>query len=201
MAITVVCIAPSEFAAHGILEALRDGGIPKGDVSVLYSATGTTRGFAHEMHSKAPEGAATGASTGGVVGGILGWLVGIGSLAIPGLGAFIAAGPILAALSGAAIGAAVGGIAGTLIGLGIPEIEAKRYEVKVRDGGVMITIAAIDNRTAYRIRTLLRRAGAEDISTSLQLTVAATSNAPRDGKDIAAGSQAARSAAERSVTS
>jgi hypothetical protein len=201
MTITVVCIAPSEFAAHGIIEALRDSGIPKSAVSVLFSDAAVTKGFAHEMHTKAPEGAVTGASTGGVLGGVLGWLVGIGSIAIPGVGPFIAAGPILAALSGAAIGAALGGVAGTLVGLGIPEIEAKRFEVKIRDGGVMIVISAADNRAAYKIRTILRGAGAEDITTSLQLTVAATSNAPRAESTSVEASPVTSSAVERSVHS
>src|SRR5580658_9950467 len=117
MTITVVCIAPNESTAQCIIEDLLDSGIPKRDVSVLFLDTATSKGFSHEVHTKAPEGATTGASTGGVLGGVLGWLVGIGSLAIPGVGPFIAAGPILAALSGAALGAAVGGIAGTLVGL------------------------------------------------------------------------------------
>jgi hypothetical protein len=201
MTITVVSIAPTEFAARGIIEALRDAGIPKDDISVLFADGATTKGFAHEMHTKAPEGAATGASTGGVLGGILGWLVGVGSLAIPGVGPFIAAGPILAALSGAAIGAAVGGIAGTLIGLGIPEIEARRFEVKVRDGGVMISIAAADNRTAYRIRTILRAAGAGDITSSLQLTVTAIGSRPQGEQIDVSGRPAERSAAERKAIS
>src|SRR6202012_6063808 len=100
----------------------------------------TSRDFAHEKHTKAPEGAATGAGTGGVLGGALGWLVGIGALAIPGVGPFIAAGPIMAALGGAAIGGAVGGIAGALIGLGTPEYEAKRYEGKIKSGNVLISV-------------------------------------------------------------
>ncbi len=181
MTITVACIGTSDIVAHRILAALRDAGIPPHDISALYADSETTRRYAHELHSKAPEGAAAGASTGGVLGGILGWLVGIGSIAIPGVGPFIAAGPILATLGGAAIGATVGGVAGTLVGLGIPEIEAKRLEVKIRDGGVMIAIAAADNRTAFAIRTILRRAGAEEIATSLQASVISVTAAPQSG--------------------
>src|SRR5580704_2726791 len=121
---SVFCIATSRAQAEEIVEELKDAGFSNNDVSVLFPDKGTTRDFAHEKHTKAPEGIATGAGTGGVVGGALGWLAGIGALAIPGAGPFIAAGPILAALSGAAVGATVGGIAGGLIGLGIPEIEA-----------------------------------------------------------------------------
>jgi hypothetical protein len=201
MTTTVVCMASSEFAAHGIIEALRDSGIPKSDISVLFCDPATTKGFAHEMHTKAPKGAATGASTGGLLGGVLGWLVGIGSIAIPGVGPFIAAGPILAALSGAAIGAAVGGITGTLVGLGIPEIEAKRYEVKIRDGGVMITITAADNRAAYKIRSLLRVKGAADIATSLQVTVTSASNAPPAERIIGAESPVTPFAVDQHVHS
>jgi tetrahydromethanopterin S-methyltransferase subunit C len=201
MSITVVCIAPNELSARGILQALRGADIPKSDVSVLFADAATTKGFAHELHTKAPEGAATGASTGGLLGGVLGWLVGIGSIAIPGVGPFIAAGPILAALSGAAIGAAVGGIAGTLVGLGIPEIEAKRYEVKVRDGGVMISIAAADHRAAYRIRTILRSAGAEEIATSLKVSVISSSKAPPTVRIEEAEVPITRSAKNQSVHS
>ena len=98
------------------------------------------RDFAHEQHTKAPEGAATGAGTGGVLGGALGWLIGIGSLAIPGVGPFIAAGPIMAALAGAGVGAAVGGLTGALVGMGIPEYEAKRYEGKIKEGNILISV-------------------------------------------------------------
>jgi hypothetical protein len=201
MSITVVCIAPSEPAAREILEALRDSGIPTSDISVLYSDGATTRGFTHELHTKAPEGAATGASTGGVLGGVLGWLVGVGSLSIPGVGPFIAAGPLLAALSGAAIGAAVGGITGTLVGLGIPEIEAKRYEVRIRAGGVMISIVAADHRTAYKIRTVLRATGAQDIATSLQEAVTARGGLPPTERIVVTGAPVRPSPAERTVRS
>src|ERR1700745_53985 len=124
MAKTVVCIAKSEAQATRIVNDLRAAGFLNNDISVLFPDKTGTRDFAHEHKTKAPEGAATGAGTGGVLGGALGWLTGIGTLAIPGLGAFIAAGPIMAALGGAAAGAALGGVTGALIGMGMPEYEA-----------------------------------------------------------------------------
>jgi hypothetical protein len=132
MAKAVFGIARSESQAVAIVERLRAAGFSNNDISVLFPDRTGTKDFAHEQHTKAPEGAAAGAGTGGVLGGALGWLVGIGALAIPGLGPFIAAGPIMAALSGAAAGAALGGLTGALIGMGIPEYEAKRYEGKIK---------------------------------------------------------------------
>ena len=121
-------IVPNLRVAEVAVSNLTTAGFSSNDISVLLPDKEGTRDFAHEKNTKAPEGAVAGASTGGVIGGALGWIAGIGALAIPGVGPFIAAGPIIAALSGAAVGAAVGGIAGGLIGLGIPELEAKRYE-------------------------------------------------------------------------
>jgi hypothetical protein len=123
-----------------IVDQLKAANFSNNDISVLFPDKDTTRDFAHEKNTKAPEGVATGASTGGVIGGALGWVAGIGALAIPGVGPFIAAGPIIAALSGAAVGATVGGIAGGLIGLGIPEIEAKRYEGKIKEGNLLLSV-------------------------------------------------------------
>ena len=123
-------IAKDELQAVAIADDLKAAGFSHDDVSVLFPDTSGTKDFAHEQHTKAPEGAATGAGAGAVLGGALGWLVGIGALAIPGVGPFIAAGPIVAALAGAAAGGAAGGITGGLIGMGIPEYEAKRYEGK-----------------------------------------------------------------------
>src|SRR4030095_13155260 len=115
------------------------------DISVLFPDKSGTRDFAHEQNTKAPEGAAAGAGTGGILGGALGWLVGIGTLAIPGLGPFIAAGPIMAALSGAAAGAALGGITGALLRMGIPEYEAQRYEGKLKEGNILISVHTKDS--------------------------------------------------------
>src|SRR5205814_9447001 len=120
----------NEGQACTIVDQLKAAGFSNNDISVLLPDKAGTKDFAHEKHTKAPEGATTGAGTGGVLGGALGWLAGAGALAIPGAGPFIAAGPIMAALSGAAIGAGAGGLIGALVGLGIPEYEAKRYESK-----------------------------------------------------------------------
>src|SRR6478672_11152000 len=136
----VFCIAKTEAQATSIVDQLKTAGFSNNDISVLLPDKSGTKDFAHEQHTKAPEGAATGAGTGGVLGGVFGWLVGIGALAIPGLGPFIAAGPIMAALSGAAAGAAIGGISGALIGMGIPEVEAKQYESKIKDGNILISV-------------------------------------------------------------
>src|SRR5437773_10681516 len=133
----VFCLTRDEGQACTIVDNLKTAGFSNSDISVLLPDKAGTRDFAHEKGTKAPEGAITGAGTGGVLGGAFGWLAGIGALAIPGIGPFIAAGPIMAALSGAAIGAAAGGIAGALIGLGIPELEAKRYEEKLKEGNIL----------------------------------------------------------------
>ena len=164
MAKSVICIARTEAQAATIVEQLKAANFSNNDISALLPDKTGTRDFAHEQHTKAPEGAATGAGTGGVLGGALGWLVGIGALAIPGLGPFIAAGPIMAALSGAAAGAALGGVTGALIGLGIPEYEAKRYEGKIKEGNILISVHADDSTERDRAKAIFERAGAEDIS-------------------------------------
>lgn len=166
MAKAVFCIATSEAQAECIVNQLKDSGFSYNDISVLFPDKAGTKHFAHEQHTKAPEGAATGAGTGGVLGGALGWLAGIGVLAIPGLGPFIAAGPIMAALSGAAVGAAVGGITGALVGMGIPEYEAKRYEGRIQKGNILISVHAEDNEESKKAKEIFERAGAEDIATA-----------------------------------
>jgi hypothetical protein len=171
MATSVYCIAQNDSTAVAIVDQLRSSGFGGNDVSVLFPDKSTTKDFAHEMHTKAPEGAATGASGGGILGGALGWLVGIGTLAIPGVGPLIAAGPILAALSGAAVGAAVGGIAGALIGAGIPEVEAKRYEAKLRDGRILISVNATDSKQVAIAKQIFKDAGAEDIASAAEAKV------------------------------
>jgi hypothetical protein len=163
---SVFCIATSRSQADQIVDQLKTANFSNNDISVLFPDKSTTRDFAHEKNTKAPEGAVAGASTGGVLGGALGWIAGIGALAIPGVGPFIAAGPILAALSGAAVGAAVGGIAGGLIGLGIPEIEAKRYEGKVRAGNLLISVHTEDSQEITRAKDIFSKAGAQDICTT-----------------------------------
>ena len=163
---SVFCIATSRDQADRIVGQLKDSNFSNNDISVLFPDKATTRDFAHEKNTKAPEGAAAGAGTGGVVGGALGWIVGIGALAIPGVGPFIAAGPIMAALSGAAIGAAAGGIAGGLIGLGIPEFEAKRYEGKVKAGNLLISVHTDNSDEINRAREIFKNANAQDICTT-----------------------------------
>src|SRR5436190_19244 len=132
----VFCIATTDEQASRIVDNLKMAGFSNQDISVLFPDKTGTKDFAHQKQTKAPEGAVTGAGTGGVLGGAVGWLAGIGALAIPGLGPFIAAGPLMAALSGAAVGAAAGGLVGALVGMGIPEYEAKRYEGKIKQGNV-----------------------------------------------------------------
>lgn len=173
---SVICIAKSESQAISIVDQLKSANFSANDISVLLPDQSGSKDFAHEQHTKAPEGATTGGVTGGVVGGALGWLVGIGALAIPGVGPFIAAGPIMAALGGAAVGGAVGGIAGALVGLGIPEYEAKRYEGKIRSGNVLISVHTEDSDEIKRAKEIFKRSGAEDISSTGE------SSPPRDSK-------------------
>jgi hypothetical protein len=163
---SVLCIATSRDQAQRIVDRLKSANFSNNDISALFPDKETTRDFAHEKNTKAPEGAATGAGSGGLLGGALGWLAGIGALAIPGVGPFIAAGPIMAALSGAAVGAAVGGVAGGLIGLGIPEFEAKRYEGKVKQGNILLSVHAEDSDEIDRAKKIFEGAGAQDISTT-----------------------------------
>ena len=157
-------IAKSESQAIAITDQLRVAGFTPNDVSVLFPDKEGSKDFAHEQHTKAPEGAVTGVGSGAILGGALGWMVGIGALAIPGLGVFIAAGPIMAALAGAAGGAAAGGITGALIGMGIPEYEAKRYEGKVKDGNILLSIHTEDSAQRDRAKKILEVGGAVDIS-------------------------------------
>jgi hypothetical protein len=105
------------------------------------------------------------------VGGALGWLAGIGALAIPGVGPFIAAGPIMAALGGAAVGAAVGGITGALVGMGIPEYEAKRYEGKIKAGNILISVHSESAEESKRAKEIFEQAGAQDISATSEAGV------------------------------
>lgn len=160
---SVFCIATTRRQAEDIVSALKVCGFSNNDISVLFPDRETTRDFGHEKNTKAPEGAVAGAGTGGVVGGILGWVAGIGALAIPGVGPFIAAGPIMAALSGAAVGATVGGITGGLVGLGIPELEARRFEGKVKSGNILVSVHTEDSDEVKRAKEIFSNANAEDI--------------------------------------
>ncbi|MBA3683827.1 MAG: DUF3341 domain-containing protein [Planctomycetes bacterium] len=171
MAKAVFSIATSHSMAEGIVNQLKVSGFASNDISVLFPDKRGTKDFAHEQHTKAPEGVAAGAGTGGLIGGTLGWLASIGALAIPGVGPFIAAGPIMAALSGAAVGAAVGGIAGALVGMGIPEYEAKRYEGKIREGNILISVHTEDDQERDRAKTIFTNAGARDVSVAEEAEV------------------------------
>ena len=141
-------------------------GFSNNDISVLLPDSQSSKEFAHEKNTKAPEGTTTGVTTGGVVGGALGLLAGIGALAIPGVGPFIAAGPIMGALAGLGVGGAVGGLIGALVGMGIPEYEAKRYEGRVKEGGVLLSVHCDTSDEITRAKQLLKDTGAEDIAST-----------------------------------
>ncbi|MGI8957277.1 MAG: hypothetical protein ACR2II_10245 [Chthoniobacterales bacterium] len=162
----VFCIAKNHGQAEQIVERLQAGGFPSSEISVLLPDTDGKHDIGPVKATKAPEGATTGGLTGGVTGGVLGLLAGIGALAIPGVGPLIAAGPIMAALSGAAIGGATGGLVGGLIGLGIPEIEAKRYEEKLKSGNYLVAVHTHNSEEEDRAEQIFKDAGAEDITSS-----------------------------------
>lgn len=151
--------------AEAIVSNLQREGFGTNDISALFPDKDGTRDFAHEKNTKAPEGAIAGVGAGGAIGGTLGLLAGIGALAIPGLGPFIAAGPILAALSGAAAGAAVGGVTGALVGMGIPEVEAKAYEGKLKEGNILLSIHVDDGTERERAKKVLEAGGATNVVT------------------------------------
>ena len=170
-ATAVFCIATSRQQAIRIVDDLKAYGFSPEEISALLPDQNSSRDFAHEQHTKAPEGAATGAGAGGLLGGALGWLVGVGALAIPGAGPFIAAGPIMAALSGAAIGAATGGIAGALVGMGIPELEAKQYEGKLRKGNILISVHSENGESTRLAKDVFNRNHAIDICSTGEAAV------------------------------
>ncbi len=145
------------------VDRLRTAGFRSTDISVLFADNRGTKDFAHEKNTKAPEGAATGVVSGGIAGGVLGWLTGIGALMIPGIGPMIAAGPIVAALAGAGALGAVGGIIGSLVGLGMPEYEAKRYEGRIREGGILLSVHCDGSDWVKRAKEVLDLAGAQDV--------------------------------------
>lgn len=170
----VIGIVDAEIQAENLVQRLEKEGFQTSDISVIFPDKHGSKDFAHEHNTKAPEGAVVGVTSGGVIGGTLGLLAGIGALAIPGLGPFIAAGPLMAALSGAAAGAAVGGVAGALIGLGIPEIEAKKYEGKLRGGNILMAAHVDDGDEEKRAKEIFRREGAHDISSTSEASVPST---------------------------
>jgi hypothetical protein len=152
--------------AENAVDALVASGFPVGDISVLLPLESSTKEFAHEKHTKAPEGTTAGVVAGGAIGGTLGLLSGIGALAIPGLGPFIAAGPIMATLAGLGAGGAVGGLIGALAGMGVPEFEAKRYEGRVRQGGVLLSVHCDTSEDITAAKDVLKHTGAEDIASA-----------------------------------
>lgn len=165
MKASVYCITKTLTQADVIIAALKNAGFSNNDISALLPDKRGTKDFAHEHNTKAPEGAAAGGVAGLGVGAAVGWLAGIGTLAIPAVGPFIAAGPIMAALSGAAIGTAAGGIIGALVGMGIPEFEAKRYDAKIREGNILISVHTEDSKQRDVAKDIFKKNGAQDIST------------------------------------
>jgi hypothetical protein len=170
-------IYPSAAAAERAVDSLVLDGFFHNDVSVLLPDNQSSRDFAHEKNTKAPEGTTTGAAAGGTIGGTLGLLAGIGALAIPGVGPFIAAGPIMGALAGVGVGGAVGGLVGALVGMGIPEYEAKRYEGRVKNGGVLLSVHCATSGEIKRAKEVLKRTGADDISSAGEEAVGAGAKA------------------------
>jgi hypothetical protein len=167
----VIGILESQTQAEIVVQTLTASGFATNDISVLFPDVRGSQAFAHEHSTKAPEGAIAGVGAGGVLGGTLGLLAGIGALAIPGIGPFIAAGPLMATLGGIAAGAAVGGLTGALVGMGIPEIEAKVYEGKVRRGGILVAVHVDSTEQRDRAEEILERHGARDVDTTSEARV------------------------------
>lgn len=159
-------IYPTRPAVEDAVDELKAEGFRNTDISVLLPENRGTKDFAHEKNTKAPEGTAAGATSGAVIGGTLGWLAGIGALAIPGLGPFIAAGPIMGLLGGVGAGGVIGGVTGALIGMGIPEYEAKRYEGMIKDGGILLSVHCDSSDWVSKAKDLLKRTGARDVSSA-----------------------------------
>src|ERR1700730_7256540 len=145
-------IYPSQADAENAVNGLKLAGFRNTDISILVPENEGSKDLGLEKNTKAPEGTAAGAGSGAIIGGIVGWLVGAGMLAIPGLGAFVAAGPIMGLLSGVGLGGAIGGTVGALIGASIPEYEAKRYEGRIRRGGVLLSVHCDDSQFAKRAK-------------------------------------------------
>ncbi len=164
MKASVYCTTKTIGQAEAIVDELKLAGFTNNDISALLPDKRGTKDFAHEHNTKAPEGATAGGVAGLGVGAALGWLAGIGSLAIPGVGPFIAAGPIMAALGGAAVGTAAGGVIGALVGMGIPEFEAKRYDEKIKTGNILISVHTEDGKQRDVAKDIFKRNHADDIS-------------------------------------
>ena len=171
-------IFSTQTQAEKAVDTLLAAGFRNDDISVLTSDKQTSKEFAAEKNTKAPEGAATGATAGGALGGTLGLLAGIGALAIPGVGPFIAAGPIMGALAGLGVGAATGGLIGALVGMGIPEYEAKRYEGRVKEGGILLSVHCDDSDWVSKAKDILKQLGAEDIASAGEKGVSTHTTGP-----------------------
>ncbi len=163
---SVFGIYSSRTNAEEAVDALRSAGFRNTDISALFPDNQGSKDFAHEKNTKAPEGTAAGATTGAVLGGVLGWLAGIGALAIPGVGPLIAAGPIMGMLAGAGTLGVAGGVVGALVGMGIPEYEAKRYEGRVKEGGILLSVHCDGSDWISRAKEILKRTGAEDVASA-----------------------------------
>lgn len=159
-------IYPDQATVNDAIDSLKTAGFRQTDISVLFPENLGSKDFAHEKHTKAPEGAVAGGGSGAVVGAAFGWLVGAGTLMIPGLEAMHAAGPVLAMLGGMGAGVALGGMTGALVGSGVPEYEAKRYEGRVRKGGILLSVHCDNPKWAKTARGILKRTGASDVSTT-----------------------------------
>jgi len=177
-------IFKTEDAAERAVDRLISAGFSNSDISALLPDNDTTRAFAHEKHTKAPEGTTTGATTGGVVGGTLGLLAGIGALAIPGVGPLIAAGPIVATLAGAGAGGAVGGLLGALVGMGIPEYEAKRFEGAVKNGGTLVSVHCDHSDEVSTAKRVLKETGGQDIASSGEESVSRDKGHDRETRTV-----------------
>ena len=164
--IAVFGIYTTSNQAEAAVNQLMSQGFSGDDISVLMEDSNSSRQFAHEKNTKVPEGTTTGATAGGVIGGTLGLLAGLGALAIPGVGPLIAAGPIMGTLAGIGAGGTVGGLIGALVGVGIPEYEAKRYEGRIKDGGVLLSVHCSTSNEIDRAKEALKRSGAQDISST-----------------------------------
>ncbi|MFN2378153.1 MAG: DUF3341 domain-containing protein [Candidatus Binatia bacterium] len=183
MSKAILCIATTLNQARNITDSLKSAGFNQDDISVLLADEEETSHFARTEDTRVPEGAATGASAGGLLGGALGWLVGAGALAIPGAGPFLAAGPILSALGGLAVGATAGGVGGALVGVGIPDEDAKRYESRLRDGNILISVHTDDGAEAARAKAIFEREYGEDISCSGEAAIETSASRQRAATD------------------
>ena len=184
---TAICgIYPTYQSAETAVDALKTDGFRNTDISILFPESAGAA-WVTEKNTKAPEGAVTGASGGAVAGGVIGWVVGIGALAIPGLGAFIAAGPIMAALAGAGAGGAIGGIGGALIGMGIPEYEATRFEGRVKEGAILLSVHSDSSEWTKRAEVILGSTGAENLASTGEPSPSETPHEPSYSQPAVAG--------------